>query len=69
MTKDGVAWAAAFNKISFPPRDKNLRFQPQNLLQTLSLTYSNIAFLRRPMIAGTSRYFSASFESGIYTKS
>ena len=65
MTIEGVAWATALNKISFPPRERNLWFHPHNLLHTLSLTYSKNAFLFQLMMTGSPTYFPASPEFAI----
>ena len=52
----GTAWATALIRISLPPIERSLPFQPASFLATLSLTLANTCVFYFPMMEGSPRY-------------
>lgn len=57
MVYVGIACATALMRISFPPIDYSLPFQPASFFPILSFRIANTCFFDLPMKDGRPRYF------------
>ena len=56
MVYASTAWATALIRISLPPMEMSLPFQPVSFLATLSLTSANTCIFYFPMMEGNPKY-------------